>query len=83
MRPKQLTVVGIICLVSGVAGLGLRANAPGMEEPFVWYPLWTAAAYLLSVVGAGLLTIGLSFRPDGPAPRPRRWAERALPRPRS
>ena len=72
MRPKQLAVVGIICLLSGIVGLGLRATAPGMEEPYVWYPLWTAAAYLLTIVGAGLLMIGLSFRQEGPEPRPRR-----------
>lgn len=72
MRPKQLAVVGTICLLSGLAGLGLRASAPGTEESSVLYPLWTAAVFILGVVGAGLLTIGLSFRPEGPAPRPRR-----------
>lgn len=68
MRPQQLTVVGIVCLLSGIAGLGLRAAAPGMDDPFIWYPLWTAAAYLLSIVGAGLSTIGLSFRGADPVP---------------
>ncbi|WP_162802939.1 hypothetical protein [Ornithinimicrobium avium] len=80
MRPKQLAVVGTICLLSGIAGLGLRASAPGMDEPSIWYPLWTAAVFILGVVGAGLLIIGLSFRPEGPAPAPRPRRRPALAR---
>ena len=83
MRPKQLAVVGTVCLLSGLLALGLRVGAAGVEEPPAWYPLWTALAYLSSVVGAGLLTIGLSFRPEGPTPRPHRWPGRALPTPRT
>ncbi|RIK17059.1 MAG: hypothetical protein DCC50_02925 [Acidobacteria bacterium] len=77
MRPKQLAVVGTVCLLSGILGVALRVGVPEVAEPYVWYPLWTAMVYLSTIVGAGLLMIGLSFRPVGPAPRPRRPA-RAL-----
>lgn len=61
MRPQVLAQVGLVSLVVGIVGLALRASVPG-SEPTLWYPLWTAAVFMLSVVGVGLLTIGMAFR---------------------
>ena len=61
MRPQVLAQVGLVCLVVGVLGLALRASVLG-TEPTLWYPVWTAGVFMLSVVGAGLLTIGMAYR---------------------
>ena len=48
-------------LLVGIIGLALRASVLG-SEPTLLHPVWTAAVFMLSIVGAGLLTIGMAFR---------------------
>ncbi|GGK79002.1 hypothetical protein GCM10011509_29430 [Ornithinimicrobium pekingense] len=55
-------------LLVGIIGLALRASVLG-SEPTLLHPVWTAAVFMLSVVGAGLLTIGMAFREVG-SPEP-------------
>ena len=61
MRPQVLAQVGLASLLVGIIGLALRASVLG-SEPTLFHPFWTAAVFMLSVVGAGLLTIGVAFR---------------------
>ncbi len=69
MRPQVLAQVGLVCLLAGIVGLALRASVLGSPEATLWYPLWTAGIFMLSVVGAGLLTIGMAYRDvETPAP---------------
>lgn len=68
MRPLVLSRVGLVCLLAGIVGLALRASVLG-TVPSPWSPVWTAAVLMLSVVGAGLLTMGVAFRDlDGADP---------------
>ena len=69
MRPQFLMHVGGVCLVVCILGFALSATLLATSEPTIWDPFLTAASYMLGVVGAGLLTIGLAFRGvDVPAP---------------
>ena len=70
MRPQVLAQVGLVSLLVGIIGLALRASVLG-SEPSLLHPLWTAAVFMLSVVGAGLFTIGMAYRNlDTPTPAP-------------
>lgn len=71
MRPQVLARVGLVCLLAGIVGLAFRASVSGSPDPSIWLPLWTAAVFMLSVVGAGLFTIGMAYRDvETPAPVP-------------
>jgi hypothetical protein len=70
MRPQVLAQVGLASLLVGIIGLALRASVLG-SGPSLLLPFWTAAVFMLSVVGAGLLTIGVAYRDDEtPTPAP-------------
>ena len=69
MHPQVLARVGLFCLLAGIVGLALRGTVLGSSEPTLWLPLWKAAVFMLSVVGTGLLTIGMAYRDvEKPAP---------------
>ena len=69
MQPQVLARVGLVSLLVGIVGLVLRASVSA-SEPTLWLPLWTAAVFMLSVVGAGLLAIGVAYRDVAPGPAP-------------